>query len=84
MYIGTVYYIEYPACMQVLCGAENGSLLMWSGGLIKFVVRQSPEVPCHRGAITVVLAEHNRRRILTAGTDGYAAQAHIGLTGTYF
>lgn len=55
---------------QVLCGAENGSLLMWSGGLIKFVVRQSPKVPCHQGAITVVLVEHNKHRILTAGTDG--------------
>lgn len=56
--------------LQVLCGAENGSLLMWSGALIKFVVKQSPEVACHQGAITVVLAEHNRKRILTAGTDG--------------
>ncbi|KAL0027158.1 hypothetical protein WJX79_011044 [Trebouxia sp. C0005] len=56
---------------KVLCGAENGSLLMWSGALIKFVVKQSPEVACHQGAITVVLAEHNRKRILTAGTDGY-------------
>lgn len=56
--------------LQVLCGVENGSLLMWSGGLIKFVVRQSQEVPCHQGAVTVVLAEHNRKRILTAGTDG--------------
>ena len=59
-------------CLQVLCGAENGSLLMWSGSLIKFVVRQSHDVPCHRGAITVVLAEHNRKRILTAGIDGSA------------
>ena len=23
---------------QVLCGVENGSLLMWSGGLVKFGV----------------------------------------------
>lgn len=56
--------------LQVLCGAENGSLLMWSGALIKFVVRQSHKVACHQGAVTVVLAEHNRKRILTAGTDG--------------
>ncbi|KAL3160144.1 hypothetical protein ABBQ32_010913 [Trebouxia sp. C0010 RCD-2024] len=56
---------------KVLCGAEDGSLLMWSGGLIKFVVRQSPEVPCHQGAVTVVLAEHNKQRILTAGNDGF-------------
>jgi len=56
--------------LQVLCGTENGNLLMWSGALIKFVVRQSPEVACHQGAVSVVLAEHNRKRILTAGTDG--------------
>lgn len=43
---------------------------MWSGGLIKFVVRQSADQPCHQGAVTVVLTEHNRKRILTAGTDG--------------
>ena len=61
---------EWAVLLQVLCGAENGSLLMWSGGLIKFVVRQSPEVPCHQGAVTVVLAEQNKKRILTAGTDG--------------
>lgn len=56
--------------MQVLCGAENGSLLMWSGALIKYVLKQSPEVPCHDGAINVVLTEPNGERIVTAGSDG--------------
>lgn len=56
--------------MQVLCGAENGCLLMWSGALIKYVLKQSPNLPCHDGAVAVVLTEQNRKRVLTAGSDG--------------
>ena len=44
---------------------------MWSGGLIKFVVRQSADKPCHQGAVSVILTEHNKKRVLTAGNDGY-------------
>lgn len=67
--------------MQVLCGAENGCLLMWSGALIKYALKQSPELPCHDGAVTVVLTERNRKRVLTAGSDGYAAPALFLMNG---
>lgn len=54
---------------KVLCGAENGALLLWEGNLIKVVIHRTQESKCHNGTIYVV--ERHGDQIITAGADGY-------------
>lgn len=54
---------------KVLCGCENGSLLLWEGNLIKVVIAQSEKESCHKGMINVVLRFNDK--IITSGKDGY-------------
>ena len=56
--------------LQVLCGTEQGSLLMWSGSLIKFSVQRPSGKPCHAGFVKVVMLDEGAKRIISAGSDG--------------
>ena len=54
----------------MLCGTEQGSLLMWSGSLIKFSVQRPSGKPCHAGFVKVVMLDEGAKRIISAGSDG--------------
>lgn len=50
----TAYY-EFPDG-KVLSGTEYGKLLLWEGNLIKCVIGVNEIVPCHKGAIEVMIS----------------------------
>jgi hypothetical protein len=53
----------------VLSTSEYGRLLLWEGNLIKSVIGIDAEVPCHNGAIEVLMFKD--QQIISAGVDGY-------------
>jgi len=54
---------------KVLSGTEYGRLILWEGNVIKVVVGESEESPCHNGAIESIFMYNEN--IITGGKDGY-------------
>lgn len=54
---------------KVLSGTEYGRLILWEGNVIKILIGQSEEEPCHRGAIESIF--YYRDMIISGGKDGY-------------
>eukprot|EP01012_Entosiphon_sulcatum_P026263 TRINITY_DN3167_c0_g1_i1.p1 TRINITY_DN3167_c0_g1~~TRINITY_DN3167_c0_g1_i1.p1 ORF type:complete len:1748 (+),score=500.61 TRINITY_DN3167_c0_g1_i1:141-5384(+) len=63
-------YVELPDG-KVVSGSEWGALLMWENNLIKTEIRKPELIPCHNGAVEVVVLEQGNECLITAGHDGY-------------
>ena len=62
-------FLELPDG-KVLSGSESGSLLLWDGGLIKALINRPGGLPCHKGAIEVLLHDAQTNYVLSGGADG--------------
>jgi hypothetical protein len=56
---------------KILCGTEQGSLILWEGVLVKahLVLDRDSKAPLHNGMIEVILFED--KCFITAGADGF-------------
>jgi len=61
-------YLEFPDG-KVLSGSEQGNLLLWENNLIKVLIKQEEDQPCHDGSIEFI-ARNEDGYIMTAGRDG--------------
>ena len=54
---------------KVLSGTEYGRLILWEGNVIKLVIGESEEEPCHNGSIEAIFL--NGEYVISGGKDGY-------------
>ena len=56
---------------KILCGTEQGTLILWEGVLVKahLVLDRDSKAPLHKGMIEVILFED--KCFITAGADGF-------------
>jgi WD40 repeat protein len=54
---------------RILSGTENGNLLVWDGGFIKYEISRKNGQKCHDGTIEFCFVDEGE--IITAGQDGY-------------
>lgn len=75
-----VGFVEMPDG-KVLCGTETGELIMWDGGLIKVVLLNQDQKPCHKGPVEVLLHDKATGCIITGGADGWVRLWDFGEVG---
>jgi WD40 repeat protein len=62
-------FVELPNG-KIICGTETGTLLLWDGDLIQFVIMRNKTTPCHDGMIEFLCIEDGNT-LISAGADGY-------------
>ena len=63
--------------LQVLCGSESGTLLLWDGENLAATVYGGNGKACHEGSIEILHYCEESKQVVTGGSDGCDKQQSL-------